>query len=79
VRHSTGSVLFDKGRGTWRKSLKRPHCIGHTLAISVASFSAYFNLKNRLARIIIVNDLDITELQAPRLIRPQSGIARETI
>lgn len=59
------------------KSLKWTHCIGHTLAISESAFSAHFNLENRLARRLVVNDLDITELKAPCLIRPQPGIARE--
>src|ERR1700728_2041229 len=59
------------------KSLKWTHCIGHTLAISESPFSAHFNLKNCLAQTLVVNALDITELKAPCLIRPQSGIARE--
>jgi hypothetical protein len=59
------------------KSLKWTHCIGHTLAISESPFSAHFNLKNCLAQTLVVNDLDIAELKAPCLIRPQPGIARE--
>ena len=59
------------------KSLKWTHCTRHTLAISESPFSAHFNLKNRLARRLVVNDLDIPELKAPCLIRPQPRIARE--
>src|ERR1700686_5196180 len=40
-------------------------------------FSTYFNLENRLAETLVVNDLDISELKAPCLIRPQPGIAGE--
>jgi len=46
------------------KSLKWTHCIGHTLAISESPFSAHFNLENRLAGRLVVNDLDIAELKA---------------
>ena len=56
------------------KSLKGPHCTGHTLAISDAALSAHFNLQDRLAQILVVNDRDIPELKAPCLVGPQSGI-----
>jgi hypothetical protein len=65
------------GRSLLLSPLKWTHCIGQTLAISESAFSAHFNLENRLARRLVVNDLDITELKAPCLIRPQPGIARE--
>jgi hypothetical protein len=49
------------------KSLKRPHCTGHTRAISDAALSAYFNLQDRLAQILVINDRDISELKTPSL------------
>src|ERR1700678_729843 len=90
VRHSfpRTSELSDTSLGGTRslnpprtesasKSLQWTHCTGHTLAISESPFSAHFNLENRLARRLVVNDLYITELKTPCLIRPQPGIARE--
>jgi hypothetical protein len=90
VRHSSPSdirIFGHFGGGTHAlnaprtepasKSLKWTHCTGHTLAISESAFSAHFNLKDRLAQTLVVNDLDIAELKAPCLIRPQPGIARE--
>src|SRR5215472_7201824 len=35
------------------KSLKGPHGTGHTLAISHATLSAYFNLQDRLTQIFV--------------------------
>ena len=59
------------------KSLKRPHGTRHTLAISHAALSPDFNLPDRLAQILIVDNRDIPELQPPCLVGPQSGIDRE--
>jgi hypothetical protein len=59
------------------KSLKRPYCTGHTLAISDAALSADFNLQNRLTQILVINDRDIPELKAPCLVGPQPGIDGE--
>jgi len=59
------------------KSLKRPHCAGHTLALSDAALSADFNLQDRLTQILVINDRDIPELKAPCLVGPQSGIDGE--
>ncbi len=46
----------------------------HTFAISDAALSAHFNVEDRLAQILVVNDRDIPELKAPCLVGPQSGI-----
>jgi hypothetical protein len=48
------------------KSLKGPHCTGHTFAISDPTFGAHFNLEDRLAEVLVVHDRH-TELKAPRL------------
>jgi hypothetical protein len=56
------------------KSLKWPHCTGHTFAVSDAALSAHFNLQDRLGQIPVVNDRDIPELNPPCLVGPQSGI-----
>ena len=50
------------------KSLKRPHCTGHTLAVSDAALSADFNLQDRLTQVLVIDDRDIPELKAPCLI-----------
>ena len=59
------------------KSLKAPHGTGHTLAISDAALSTYFNLQDRLAQIFVVNHRDIPELKAPGLVGPQPSIDGE--
>src|SRR6516164_4221346 len=59
------------------KSLKGPHCIRHTVAISDAMLSAHFNLKDCLAQILVISNRDIPELKAPCLVGPQSGISGE--
>lgn len=59
------------------KSLQGPHCPGHAIAISDATFVAYFNLQDRLAETLIVHDGDIAELETPCLVRSQPSIDRE--
>jgi hypothetical protein len=56
---------------------QRAHRAGHAFAIADAALAAHFNLQDRLAEILAVNDRDITEFKAPRLVGPQAGIDRE--
>jgi len=44
---------------SFSKPLKGPHCAGHTFAIADSTFAAHFNLQDRLAEMLIVNDRDI--------------------
>lgn len=52
------------------KSLKGPHCTGHTLAICDAALSPNINLQDRLSQILVANDRDIRFREIGKSVEP---------